>query len=261
MNSDMSKIHFYKYQGTGNDFIFIDNRQDVFPKEQDLIVKLCDRKFGIGSDGIVLIQNHSDYDFEMVFYNPDSSQSFCGNASRCAVHFANYLGIIREKAFFLAIDGAHQAFIEDGLIHLRMSDVSQVEQFNERFFINTGSPHYVLFVDELDNIDVYNEGRLIRYSEKYKEKGVNVNFAEIISNDQVYVRTYERGVENETLSCGTGVTAVALAVSTKGFSNPVKIKTKGGELQISFEKLSNQHFTNIYLIGPAIKVFEGEIEV
>jgi diaminopimelate epimerase len=257
----MSKIHFYKYQGTGNDFVFIDNRQGGFPINEELISRLCNRRFGIGADGVVLIQDHEKHDFEMVYYNPDSSQSFCGNASRCAVDFARFLGIIQEQANFLAFDGPHQAFIEDNLIHLKISDVDQVDQFDGRFFINTGSPHYILFVENLDKVDVVSEGRKIRYSAPYREKGVNVNFVQILSDNQAYVRTYERGVENETLSCGTGVTAVALAVSYNGLQSPVKINTRGGDLQIAFNKAPDHHFTDIYLMGPAIKVFEGEIEV
>lgn len=261
MNTDMPKIHFHKYQGTGNDFIFIDNRKDVFPKKNELIAQMCDRKFGIGSDGIVLIQNHDNYDFEMVFFNPDGSKSFCGNASRCAVHFANYLGIIQKNAHFLSTDGPHHGFINGEMIHLKMSDVDQVERFDGRFFIHTGSPHYILFVEDLDGVDVYRQGQEIRFNETYKEKGVNVNFTQILPDNQVYVRTYERGVENETLSCGTGVTAVALAVSYSGFQSPVKIKTRGGNLEIAFEKASDRHFKDIYLIGPAKMVFDGVFEV
>jgi diaminopimelate epimerase len=257
----MLKLHFYKYQGTGNDFIFVDNRKKVFLPDKGLIARLCDRRFGIGADGVVLIQGHEKYDFEMIYFNPDSSQSFCGNASRCAVHFANILGIIEDNAHFLAIDGPHYAHIEGGLVHLKMSDVDNLEDLNGRFFINTGSPHYISFVDNIDEVDVINEGRKIRYSEPYREKGVNVNFVQRLEGNQIFVRTYERGVEDETLSCGTGVTAAALAACDHGYYSPVKIKTRGGELQIAFSKASNHSYNQIYLIGPAIKVFEGEVEV
>ena len=257
----MPQIAFYKYQGTGNDFIFIDNRLEKFPVATAIIQKLCDRRLGIGADGIVLIQNHSEYDFEMIYFNPDASQSFCGNASRCAVHFAHELGIIHDSTHFLAIDGPHQASIKDGLVYLKMNDVNTIERPGNAYFINTGSPHYITFVDQIDETDVYKEGKSIRNSKPYQEKGVNVNFVQQLPENQVYVRTYERGVENETLSCGTGVTAAALAVSLEGYTSPVKIMTKGGALEIAFDRLSDTQFTNIFLIGPAVKVFSGLIEV
>ena len=258
----MSSIRFFKYQGTGNDFVFIDNRSGVFDKtDHKLIAKLCHRKFGIGADGIVLVENSIEYDFEMVYFNPDGSQSFCGNASRCAVDFASYLNIINDQATFKAIDGVHTAYIKSGLIHLKMNDVNSIKYFDEDLFIHTGSPHYIKFVDNVENENVIEEGRKIRNSESFITEGTNVNFAELMNSNQVYVRTYERGVEDETLSCGTGVTAVALAVSLKNFESPVKIKTPGGDLQVSFRKTGENNFENVYLIGPAKMVFKGEIEV
>ncbi len=257
----MPQVAFFKYQGTGNDFIFIDNRLDDFPVATEIINKLCDRRLGIGADGVVLIQDHPDYDFEMIYFNPDASQSFCGNASRCAVHFAHELGIIHDSAHFLAIDGSHQGSIKDGLVYLKMNDVNTIEKPGNAYLINTGSPHYITFVDRINETEVYKEGKAIRYSTPYKEKGVNVNFVQQLPDNQIYVRTYERGVENETLSCGTGVTAAALAVSFVGYTSPIKILTKGGELKIAFDRLSETQFTNIFLIGPAVKVFSGLIEV
>ena len=258
----MPLIHFYKYQGTGNDFIFIDNRLSTFDKSDiKLMSVLCDRKFGIGADGIVLIENHPVHDFEMIYFNPDGSQSFCGNASRCAVHFAQYLQIIKEKAVFKAIDGIHSAHIQKDLIHLKMNDVNKVKFISEDIFIHTGSPHYIKFINDVRSADVVNEGKKIRYSDHFKKEGTNVNFAEILDKNQVYVRTYERGVEDETLSCGTGVTAVALAISLKNFQSPVNIKTPGGDLQVSFKKKADSTFEDVYLIGPAKLVFKGEIEV
>jgi diaminopimelate epimerase len=256
------ELKFYKYQGTGNDFVVIDNRDLLFDnKNFDLVRKLCNRRFGIGADGLILIQNHPDYDFEMVYYNADASQSMCGNGSRCAIHFANFLGIIKEKTHFLAIDGPHDAMIKDGLVHLKMNDVEQVTCMAQDLFINTGSPHYVAFVEDIDNYNVFQEGRKIRNSEPFGKAGTNVNFVKITNGNEIFVRTYERGVEDETLSCGTGVTAASLAASYQQLKSPVKVKTLGGELQVAFEKKENDQFKNIFLIGPAQMVFEGIIHI
>ncbi len=264
----MSTINFFKYQGTGNDFIMIDNRCHIFSLENSscknieaLISKLCDRKFGIGADGLILIQNHEDYDFEMVYYNADGSQSMCGNGSRCAVHFASYLGIVQEKTTFLAIDGAHSAFIEGELIHLKMNNVSEVKNINDNIFIDTGSPHIIKYVDDIATYPIFDEGRKIRNSAFFKKEGTNVNFVQLLDRNKISVRTYERGVEDETLSCGTGVTAVSLAVSAKGLVSPISIKTLGGMLKVSFSKIDEETFEEIYLIGPAGMVFEGKIKI
>ena len=209
----MNSISFFKYQGTGNDFVMIDNRKNTFPKgEVGLIAKLCDRRFGIGADGVILIENDKDSDFEMIYYNPDGSQSLCGNGSRCAVMFANHLGIIEEKTKFLAVDGVHEAYIQDGRVYLSMHDVGSFEQIGEDYLIDTGSPHYIKYVKDLDQKDMIKEGQAIRYSDRFKEEGINVNL--IQENEQgLSIRTYERGVEGETHSCGTGCTAAALAYS------------------------------------------------
>ncbi len=264
----MSTINFHKYQGTGNDFIMIDNRSHIFSLENSscknieaLVSKLCHQKFGIGADGLILIQSHEDYDFEMVYYNADGSQSMCGNGSRCAVHFASYLGIVQKNTTFLAIDGAHNAFIEGGLIHLKMNDVTEVKNVNGNPFIDTGSPHIIRYVDDIDTYPVFDEGKKIRNSEAFKIKGTNVNFVQLHDQNKISVRTYERGVENETLSCGTGVTAVSLAVSSKDMASPITIKTLGGTLKVSFEKVNEQTFREIYLIGPAGMVFEGKVKI
>jgi len=256
------KFHFYKYQGTGNDFVMIDDRQNQFDlTAQKLIEKICHRRFGIGADGLILLRNHPQYAFEMVYFNSDGKLgSMCGNGGRCIVQFAIDLGVVNpEKPIvFLAPDGEHQAVAEKGLIHLKMNDVTFIETTSTYYFLNTGSPHHVEFVTDLEEINVVERGKRIRYSDTYyKRGGTNVNFAELAHKNTVAVRTYERGVEDETYSCGTGVTAVALTTAFKGLESPVSVKTKGGDLKVSFEKTTDG-FRNIFLIGPALQVFEGE---
>ncbi|ARS37442.1 diaminopimelate epimerase [Pontibacter actiniarum] len=254
-------ISFYKYQGTGNDFVMVDNRKRNFPAEDEALVKhLCDRRKGIGADGLILLQDHPDYDFEMVYYNADGRVgSMCGNGARCTVRFARQLGVIEDVACFLAADGEHQANVERDLIQLKMNDVKSVERIGEDYYLNTGSPHYVRFVEGVEALDVYAEGRAIRYNERFKEVGTNVNFVQRLSDSEIYVRTYERGVEDETLSCGTGVTACALVAGLQGMQSPVNVKVLGGELQVAFEQVEDGSFKYIYLIGPAKQVFSGTV--
>jgi len=257
------KIKFYKYQGTGNDFIIVDNRNTSFDKNNiELVQNLCNRKFGIGSDGLILIENHVEWDFNMVFFNPDGSQSFCGNGSRCAVAFARELGIVNDFAKFNSTDGYHEAIIEsNGLIKLKMHNVFNIEVSESHHYMDTGSPHYNCFENNIDTIDVVAKGREIRYSNRFKEIGTNVNFIEHLSNG-IKVRTYERGVENETLSCGTGVTACALsaALVAKALSGEIKVNTLGGGLSVSFRQTLDG-FEDIWLTGPTKFVFNGEIEM
>lgn len=257
----MSQIHFHKYQGTGNDFVMIDNREKVFDRN-DLasVQKLCDRKFGIGADGVILIEPDQDTDFEMVYFNPDGSQSLCGNGSRCAVMYARSLGLINDKTTFRAIDGVHEAEIKGDQVHLLMHDVEAYEQRSDDYVIDTGSPHYIRYVADVQSLDIIEAGRSIRYSAEYETEGINVNFVEQTDDGLAFIRTYERGVENETLSCGTGCTAAALSLGLKGAQSPVSLKAVGGDLQVAFEK-TNGAFRNIYLIGPAKKVFEGSVQL
>lgn len=257
------KLHFYKYQGTGNDFVILDNRQGIFDASRtDLIKQICDRRFGVGADGFMLLENTPGYDFKMVYFNADGNEStMCGNGGRCLVAFAHKMGVFEKDTRFLAIDGEHWANIQDGIVHLKMIDIAQVEQ-NETFcWLNTGSPHYVKFVKNIADYPVFEEGKSIRYNDRFKAEGTNVNFAEKIAENEIFVRTYERGVEDETYSCGTGVTAAALVASLKGFTSPVKIKTLGGNLSIGFKANKSGGFEEVYLNGPAELVFEGEIEV
>ncbi|MFD2918043.1 diaminopimelate epimerase [Psychroserpens luteus] len=255
-------LTFYKYQGTGNDFVMIDNRQQVFDKNNTKhIAFLCDRRFGIGADGLILLENHDTCDFKMVYFNADGNESsMCGNGGRCITAFANFLGVIKNEATFEAIDGLHKATIDKGLVHLQMQDVNNIEQHKTHVFMDTGSPHHVQMEADLSAFDVKFFGRKIRQGSPYNEKGSNVNFVSKISEEKFGVRTYERGVEDETLSCGTGVTAVALAMNYIGETekNLITLQTEGGDLQVSFEK-ADKGYQNIWLIGPATQVFKGTI--
>jgi len=253
-------LHFWKYQGTGNDFILLDNRELDFPKhDTDFIHQLCDRRFGVGADGLILLENDDLSDFRMVYFNSDGRESsMCGNGGRCIVAFAKERNIVKDEALFNAVDGLHEAKVIGKDVELKMIDVDCVEHIQNHLFLDTGSPHHVQLVENLGNFDVNGEGARIRY-DMYGEKGSNVNFVEQQSEDIFSVRTYERGVEDETLSCGTGVTAVAVAMyhsgRTKG--NTVNIRTRGGDLKVHFTK-SGDVYSNIRLSGPAVKVFEGQ---
>ncbi|RQP10959.1 MAG: diaminopimelate epimerase [Chryseobacterium sp.] len=250
---------FYKYQGTGNDFIVLDNRNVTFPKNPALIEKLCHRRFGVGADGLILLENHEGYDFRMVYYNADGNESsMCGNGGRCTVAFAHHLGIFDEKTRFLAVDGPHEAEVIDGMVKLKMSDVDQISTCGEDAVLNTGSPHFVRYTETARNMDVFTEGRKIRNSDDFITEGINVNFVTQTGDRQLFVRTYERGVEDETYSCGTGVTAAALTFMVKTGLSSVDIETRGGRLSVSAVKTENG-FTNIWLAGPAERVFKGEL--
>jgi diaminopimelate epimerase len=254
------RIDFFKYQGTGNDFVMIDNRSNQFSKPLEVIKYLCDRKFGVGSDGLICIDPHDTLDFTMDFYNPDGSQSFCGNGSRCAVAFAKFLGMIDTKTTFEAIDGVHNAFINQDQIEIHMGDVEDIEVGDGFHFMNTGSPHYVSKELNIDDLDMVTYGQSVRYNDRFKEHGTNVNVFEV-DGDGVNMRTYERGVENETLSCGTGVTAVALTAMTLGeFKEQVKVTTRGGNLMVKAQAKEGG-FNHIWLCGPAQQVFKGSIEL
>ena len=258
------ELHFYKYQGTGNDFVMIDNRLEIFPKNTALIEKLCDRRFGIGGDGLILLENDSDTDFKMVYYNSDGNESsMCGNGGRCIVAFAKKLGVFENETTFIAVDGLHFAKItEDETVSLQMKNVDDVVIKDDYVFMNTGSPHYVQMVDDLKDFPVKKAGAEIRYSDLYGNAGSNVNFVEQVNNDTFAVRTYERGVEDETLSCGTGVTAVAIAMFATGKtkSKEVNLNVEGGSLKVNFQG-EKDNFTNVFLIGPATLVFSGTLEI
>jgi diaminopimelate epimerase len=258
-------VKFYKYQGTGNDFIMIDNRDLSFQKDNTaLINQLCDRRFGIGADGLILLENDANVDFKMVYYNSDGNESsMCGNGGRCIVAFAKQLSVIDQTATFIAVDGLHNATILDQkTIALQMKDVDEVLIHDSYVFLNTGSPHHVTMVNDLQQMDVKQSGKTIRYSELYGEVGSNVNFVSQISENHFAIRTYERGVEDETLSCGTGATAVAIAMNAicKTKQNHITIDVQGGQLVISF-RVNDSGYEEVFLEGPAEFVFEGEVNL
>lgn len=259
------QVNFHKYQGTGNDFIMIDNRHDVFPKNNtNLVESLCDRRFGIGADGLILLENDNETDFRMVYYNSDGNQSsMCGNGGRCLVAFAKSLGIIENKTTFIATDGLHHATIsENGIVSLQMKDVDEVRIEDSYVFLDTGSPHHVQLVEDLEHFDVKAKGAAIRYGALYGKPGSNVNFVSQRSTDTFSLRTYERGVEDETLSCGTGATAVAIAMKALGKTEADKINlnVEGGKLEVSFTSTKGK-YVDVFLKGPATFVFEGNISV
>ncbi|MEZ5018231.1 MAG: diaminopimelate epimerase [Flavipsychrobacter sp.] len=254
-------IHFYKYQGTGNDFVLIDNRAGDIALSKEQVAFLCDRRFGIGADGLMLLENADGYDFKMVYYNADGNEStMCGNGGRCIAAFAKRLGVITHTATFIAIDGPHTANIDEkGTVSLSMQDVASVERHDDHTVIDTGSPHYVTTVNSVEAIDVKATGSAIRNNERFKTEGINVNFSEKVA-DGIKVRTYERGVEDETYSCGTGVTAAAIAHTEQQLGQfSINIATPGGALMVSLEKDSPDSAINITLNGPATFVYEGDI--
>lgn len=255
----LMNFEFFKYQGTGNDFILIDNRQLFFSKnDTKLIAHLCDRKFGIGADGLILLENHTQADFKMVYYNADGNEStMCGNGGRCIVHFANHLGVIQNSAKFEAVDGMHTASIENNIVSLKMNNVSEIKKGDNYLFLNTGSPHHVELVDAISTFDVFSEGKRLR-NETYGKEGANINFVEQVSEAVFSVRTYERGVEDETLSCGTGVTAVAIAMRELNLTkaDTIQLQTPGGVLTVSSTKTTTG-YSDVFLTGKATLVFKG----
>ncbi len=261
------RLDFYKYQGTGNDFILIDDRPNVLKLSTEQIAKICDRRFGIGADGLILLRKKEGFDFEMIYYNADGNlSSMCGNGGRCIVSFAHKLGIVKSKVVFLAVDGKHEAeilSIDPDVIKLKMNDVPIIEKRTSGWFLDTGSPHLVVEVKELGSLDVQQEGRAIRNSKDFIQQGVNVNFLEN-SDTGISVRTYERGVEDETLSCGTGVTATALVALMNNWCNPsempVKVFTPGGILFVHAVESKNG-YTDIWLEGPGTFVYQGKMEI
>lgn len=257
------KIHFQKYQGTGNDFIMLNNLDGSYDSlELEQIIRFCDRRFGIGADGLIRINRHENLDFEVDYYNADGSKSFCGNGARCSVAFVNSFGLDKNEVSFNAIDGEHKALIDGDLIRIDMKDVKSIIEKDDSYVLNTGSPHFVHVIDDLNNQDIVQYGREIRYSDEFREKGINVNLMERINDDSIRIATYERGVEDETYSCGTGATACALVfghlLEHQGFKK-VHVQVKGGSLKVEYFRHEDGSFTEVKLSGPAEFVFKGEI--
>jgi len=261
-------LQFYKYHGAGNDFILIDNREKVINPNPRLVQQLCNRRFGIGADGLMLLENSEKPekpDFSMRYFNSDGYEaSMCGNGGRCIVSFAWKKGLISNETEFIASDGLHKAkILDNGIVALKMNDVENVRKIGKHYFLDTGSPHYVRFVDDIDKSKVKEEGKRVRYDASVSKNGTNVDFVQIISDDKITIRTYERGVENETLACGTGAVASAIGThllkATDNFSFSVQVL--GGKLQVDFKKEDETHFRDIWLTGPAEFVFKGSIEI
>lgn len=260
------EISFTKYHGTGNDFIMIDDRDKAFPSDNfRFIKKLCHRRFGIGADGLILIHDHPEYDFYMKYFNSDGLEgSMCGNGGRCTVHFARDLGIFSGFTYFMAVDGLHKANIDEDFVSLAMNDVNEIDKSKGYFFLNTGSPHVVKEVKNIDQYNVLVEGRKIRQNHNLFPEGTNVNFIEKLTDQKIKIRTYERGVEDETWSCGTGSVAAALVTSILNDEEKEKyqilLQAPGGNLEVSFKK-GGEKFNEIFLKGPATKVFSGKIQI
>ncbi len=259
------KISFSKYQGTGNDFVMLDNLNGQYDSLTIPQIQLiCDRRFGVGSDGLIKINSHNSSDFEVEYFNSDGSKSFCGNGARCSVAFAETLGVNVSDTSFLGIDGLHKASKNQDVISLEMGDVSEITKIENDFVIYTGSPHYIRFIDAINDLDIVQFGKKVRYSDEFKNEGINVNLVEIVDANNLIVNTYERGVEDETLSCGTGVTACVLAFAYQTQllgEHKVSVKVKGGNLSVFFNQETLGKFTTIHLIGPGQFVFSGEINV
>ncbi|MDG1334168.1 MAG: diaminopimelate epimerase [Crocinitomicaceae bacterium] len=256
------KIDFVKYQGTGNDFVMLDNMSGKYDSLNiSQIQFLCDRKLGIGADGLIKISKDDSADFYVDYFNADGTQSFCGNGARCSTAFAKKIGIIDSSTRFNAIDGFHKAEISNGIVRLEMLDVDKIDRINNDYFVDTGSPHYV-HLSSNNDMDIVTYGKMIRYSEDYVKEGVNVNYLIEKLNISIRVETYERGVEDETLSCGTGVTACGLIqMANNAGINRVEVETKGGHLSVEAQADGNGGFSDIWLSGPATEVFHGAIEI
>lgn len=257
------KINFFKYQGAGNDFIILDNRSGEIQLTTAQVNFLCDRRFGVGADGLMLVEQAGGYDYRMVYFNADGNEStMCGNGGRCIAAFTHHKGLAGAEQYFVAVDGPHKAnILSTDMVSLQMQDVARIETADGATILNTGSPHFVQFVEDVAAIDVYKEGKAIRNREQFQPKGINVNFV-MATGSGLKVRTYERGVEDETLACGTGVTAAAIASAAgKTGQMTIPVEAMGGMLEVSFEKTEDQQVQNIWLKGPAKMVFSGTIEI
>lgn len=256
----MQMVHFFKYQGTGNDFLIIDNRNDQFFPSSTQIKAWCERKFGVGSDGLIVIEGSENHDFKMLFYNPDGSQSFCGNGARCAVQFAFDNAFFESGGTFEAVDGVHSATVQDNEVSISMGQVKKVDELDGAYFANTGAPHFVIPKKNLASLDLEKEAKPYRYHASQLPVGSNVNFIEPLEGG-IRIRTFEKGVEKETLSCGTGITAAALAAHALGWvKEKVEVHSLGGNLEVKFTPTEKDGYTNIFLSGPATFVYDGNVK-
>jgi diaminopimelate epimerase len=262
------ELRFFKYHGAGNDFVIVDEREHITELTEKQIAHVCNRRFGVGADGFMRLQNSDDFDFKMLYYNADGKEStMCGNGGRCMIAFANHLGLIDQSTYFEAVDGEHEGqVIEYGIesvVRLKMLTVGKVDINADQIFLDTGSPHHIEIVEDVKNTDVDKDGKFWRHHNQYAEiGGCNANFVEILDADHLYVRTFERGVEAETFSCGTGVTAAAISLHALGKVNGEKIQidTLGGKLQVEFSH-NDSAYEHIHLQGPAAFVYQGIIDL
>lgn len=259
------ELHFYKYQGTGNDFIILDNQDGSFSSLTAAQIRfLCSRRLGVGADGLLLLNKHEEYEYQMLYHSVTGEEAnMCGNGARCLIKYLSDIGIKKTTYRFLASDGVHEAEVDmQGLVRLKMKDVPRISELKNHFILDTGTLNYVQFVQDLSKINVREEGRKIRYSEDFAAEGINVNFVESLDNHRIFVRTYESGLEDETLSCGTGITAAALVSAHHGNGfNEVIAESRGGKLSVEFELLKEKQYSNIWLCGAAEFVFKGEMNL
>jgi diaminopimelate epimerase len=253
---------FSKYHGTGNDFIILDGRNQKFDlKNAAFIKQMCHRRYGIGADGVMVLQSDKNYDFKMVYFNSDGFEgTMCGNGGRCICSFALSLGIINNKTTFIASDGIHEAILEKEIIHLKMNNVSKITPFDDGLLIDTGSPHFIQITNNPHDVDTEKMGKEIRHQQRFAPKGANINFVSV-SENTIQIATFERGVESETLSCGTGsvASAIAFTYNKPNGNYTYNIHAKGGKLSVSLEK-EGMLYHNIWLSGPTVKVFDGIID-
>lgn len=262
-------LEFAKYEGAGNDFILIDARDRTFTAESKMIARMCNRHFGIGADGLMTLARSERYDCSMRYYNADGSVGeMCGNGGRCFALFAHHRGLGSLQLQFEALDGPHTARLEPtgahtGIVALGMIDVERIAASGDGWFLDTGVPHYVEFTDDIARIDVAGRGRALRYNTGRFPAGTNVDFVQVTGSGQICVRTYERGVEAETLACGTG--AVAAAAVVNSVRQPAvcdfEVRVPGGSLRVAFERdICTGRYSHIQLTGPARRVFGGTID-
>lgn len=260
------QFRFEKWHGTGNDFVLVDDRQATFPVEDIAVVqRICDRHFGIGSDGLILLQQAlaPDSDFHMEFFNPDGSKSFCGNGSRCAYAFWSSLNGRVKSARFTAIDGVHHGAWRGDEVEVTLPDVDRPEKASEELnvdFIHTGSPHLLVWVDDVEAVDLDTDAPPRRHTTHFGTGGTNVNYVQAYGPG-LRMRTFERGVEAETLSCGSGVVAAALsAIGRRSAKAPVAVHTRGGNLSVEAKQAEDHRFEAVCLVGPATFVYRGSME-